>query len=108
MGCDSGVSGSYGGEPIRIGTCKNNGIQPNPVVDRVAVFTYQVQTDQIVRLYMFDETGNLVAILLSKRVEAGTHTAVFDLSSFVAGKYTLIFNGYCESVSEPITMVIVD
>lgn len=107
MGCDSGISGSDGVAVIS-GVCKNNGIQPNPVVDRLAVFTYQVETDQTIRVSLFDENGVFVATLIFEHVEAGIHKEVFDFRNLGAGKYTLIFSGYCESPSEPINFTIID
>lgn len=107
IGCGSGISGSAGGIAIT-GVCKISGIQPNPVVDRLAVFTYQVEIDQTIRVSLFDDDGVFVATLIFEDVEAGTHREVFDFTKLAAGKYTLIFSGYCESPSEPINFTIVD
>jgi hypothetical protein len=71
---------------------------PNPFASRTSLsFTLAEATN--VRLAVYDVLGREVAVLVSGRVEAGQHTAVFDAGALAAGAYVyrLSVDGRVES-----------
>ncbi|MDX1419708.1 MAG: T9SS type A sorting domain-containing protein [Rubricoccaceae bacterium] len=61
-------------------------VAPNPFA-RQTTISYEVAAAADVRLAVYDVLGREVAVLVDGRVEAGTHSAVFDAADLAAGTY---------------------
>ncbi|MDX1419710.1 MAG: T9SS type A sorting domain-containing protein, partial [Rubricoccaceae bacterium] len=61
-------------------------VAPNPFA-RQTTISYEVAAPADVRLAVYDVLGREVAVLVDGRVEAGTHSAVFNASDLAAGTY---------------------
>ncbi|MDX1419709.1 MAG: T9SS type A sorting domain-containing protein [Rubricoccaceae bacterium] len=61
-------------------------VAPNPFA-RQTTISYEVAAAADVRLAVYDVLGREVAVLVDGRVEAGTHSAVFDAGDLAAGTY---------------------
>ncbi|MDX1419036.1 MAG: YCF48-related protein [Rubricoccaceae bacterium] len=61
-------------------------VAPNPFA-RQTTISYEVAAPADVRLAVYDVLGREVAVLVDARMDAGTHSAVFNASDLAAGTY---------------------
>jgi hypothetical protein len=61
-------------------------VAPNPFARQTTV-SYEVASAADVRLAVYDVLGREVAVLVDGRMEAGSHSAVFNASDLAAGTY---------------------
>jgi hypothetical protein len=73
-------------------------VSPNPFAGR-ATLSFMLAEASAVRLAVYDALGREVAVLVDGRVEAGSHTAVFEAGTLASGTYVyrLVANGQVET-----------
>ncbi|GAC1426544.1 MAG: DUF4331 domain-containing protein [Flavisolibacter sp.] len=59
---------------------------PNPVISSTTI-RYRLETSSQLSIRVYDETGNLVKVLMNQRQDPGTFSVPFDASSLAKGIY---------------------
>ncbi|MCX6122776.1 MAG: T9SS type A sorting domain-containing protein [Ignavibacteriales bacterium] len=83
FGSETGVQESVSEKPAGFALSQN---YPNPFNPSTAI-TYQLPTESMVRLEIYDVMGRTLAILVNEEKPAGQFTATFDGSKFTSGIY---------------------
>ncbi|MBX2969364.1 MAG: DUF1501 domain-containing protein [Cyclobacteriaceae bacterium] len=68
-----------------------DGCHPNPAKNQTA-FSFMINTEGLVRVVMYDQTGKAVKTLINKTYEPGEHHVQVDLTGVPAGLYIYKLN----------------
>ena len=80
---NNGLSGTSTDIPEKVSLQQN---YPNPF-NPVTVITYQLPSENEVRLDIYNMLGQRVTTLVDSRVSGGTHEVTFDASGLTSGVY---------------------